>query len=129
MLSAAVLAVVLGLGGWVVGRQTAPSRSPSTATVTASLVAGHAVVGQVVAVAGEFPWISMAVGTDRGDQTLVCQLVERNHATISIGSFKLDKGYGYWSAAIPASASPITGARLVDATGHTVATATFSHTL
>jgi hypothetical protein len=125
-LSAAVLAVVLGLGGWLVGRQTAPSGSPATQAVTASLVTGAGRVGQVVVVPGEFPWISMAVEAGLGNQTVLCQLVERDSAAVTIGSFKLANGYGYWSAPVPASASPIIGARLVDATGHTIATATFS---
>jgi len=126
--TAAIVAVVFGIGGWALGRHSAPTRSSPSRVETAALVTGGRPVGQVIAVNNGYPWISMAVESALGDTTVRCEVIETGHRAITVGSFALDNGYGYWSAPVPPSASPITGARLVDASGHTVATATFSPT-
>ena len=126
-LVAAALAVAVGVGGWALGRQ-GTGGGPSIGgdrVATAAFVTGSRHVGQVIAAPGAHPWIYMAVDTGLGDQTVVCQIRERNGATVTLGSFPLSNGYGYWGAPIPAS-STITGAQLIDARGRTVATASFS---
>ncbi len=132
VLAAAAVAAVLAIGGWVVGHRAVPAH-PSIAgnqIVTADLVSGTHHVGQVIATAGAHPWISMAVDTGLGDQTVVCQLREGG-AIVPVGSFVLSHGYGYWGAPIPpafplAAASRVTGAQLIDAEGRTVARASFT---
>lgn len=125
-LVAAALAVMVGVGGWAVGRQgTAGGPSIGDNRVaTAELVAGSHHVGQVIATRGAHPWIYMAVDTGLGEQTVMCRIRERNGATVTLGRFPLSHGYGYWAAPIPASFA-LAGAQLIDAGGRTVATATF----
>ncbi|MGH9061432.1 MAG: hypothetical protein ACRDZY_18250, partial [Acidimicrobiales bacterium] len=126
LLAAAALAVVIGVGGWVVGH--AGSRGPgagSPQVVTAAFVTGPRHIGQVIATTGAHPWIYMDVDTGLGDQTMLCQLRRRDGTAVTLGSFRLANGYGYWAAPIPAGSS-FSGARLVDASGRTVATANFS---
>lgn len=127
VLAAAALAVVVGVGGWVLG-QRGTAGGPSIGgnrVVTATFVTGtHHHVGQAIAAPGAHPWIYMAVDTGLGDQTVVCQIREGNGASVTLGSFPLSNGYGYWGAPIP-SASTVTGATLIDGAGRTVATASF----
>jgi anti-sigma factor RsiW len=128
VLTAAGLAAILGVGGWVVGHRGGGG-SPAASSrnlVAADLVTGSRHVGRLIASTGAHPWISMDIDTGAGDQRLVCQLRERDGTTLTLGSFTLGDGYGYWAAPVPPAASPIIGARLVDAGGRTVATAAFS---
>ncbi len=127
VLAAAAVAVVVGIGGWVVGHRSTPG-GPSIGgnrVATAAFVTGNHQVGQVIASPGPHPWIYMAIDTGVGDQTVVCQVRRRDGTTVTLGSFRLSDGYGYWGAPIPA-ASTVTGAELIDAGGRTIATATFS---
>ncbi|MGI8752348.1 MAG: hypothetical protein ACR2MN_08565 [Acidimicrobiales bacterium] len=124
VLAAAALAFVVGIGGWVVGhRGTAGGPSLGGDRVaTAAFVTGSHQVGQVIATPGPHPWIFMAVDTGLGDQTIVCQIRERGGATVTLGSFPLSNGYGYWGAPIPPG-STLSGAQLIDARGRIIATA------
>jgi hypothetical protein len=129
-LAAACLAVAVGIGGWAIGHHDssprhAPVASAGHATV-ANLVADHRTVGQVVVTGGGEPWVSMAMNTTFGDQQVTCQLREQNGKTVTLGSFKLKNGYGYWAAPIPVTTSPVVAAQLVGAHGATLATAKVS---
>jgi hypothetical protein len=125
LVAAAVAAAVLIGGGWIVGHtSTHPPAVAAAHLVTAHLVADEHPVGQVVLATGDDPWVSMAVETNLGHQTVVCQLRDQQGQTITVGSFTLTSGYGYWAAPVPASASSITAAQLVDTAGHILATAT-----
>jgi len=126
--AAAVVAVLFGIGGWEIGRHTAPAHPSVSQVKTASLVTGGQVVGEVIALDNGYPWISMAVESALGDTTVRCEVIETGHGALLVGSFALDDGNGYWSAPVPPGGAPIIGARLVDASGHIVATATFSPT-
>jgi hypothetical protein len=126
---AAALAVAIGLGGWAIGHQG--SAAPATAAAglhprVASFVAGRHTVGLVVAYGGSNPWVAMSVvDSGLGNRVVTCELVERDGATPAVGSYALAAGYGYWGAAIPVAPAAISGVRLVDAAGVTVAAATF----
>jgi hypothetical protein len=126
-LMAAALAVVVGVGGWAVGRHgtTGGPSAGGDRVATATFVTGSHDVGQVIAAPGAHPWIYMVVDTGLGNQTVRCQIREGDGNTVTVGSFPLSNGYGYWGAPIPAAAT-ITGAQLIDAGGRTVATASFS---
>jgi predicted anti-sigma-YlaC factor YlaD len=127
--AAAAAAVLTGAGGWIAGHaSTHPPAVADAHLVTAHLVADEHPVGQVVLATGDDPWVSMAVDTDLGHQTVVCQLRDQQGQTITVGSFTLTGGYGYWAAPVPASASSITAAQLVDTAGHILATATIPNT-
>lgn len=130
VLAAAAVAVVVGVGGWVVGHRSSAGGSSigGNRVATADFVTGTHHVGQVVASPGAHPWIYMAVDTGLGDQTVACQVREGNGTTVTLGSFPLANGYGYWGAPLPPGSS-ISGAQLVDAGGHTIATASFGRTV
>jgi hypothetical protein len=122
--AAAVAAAVLTGGGWIVDHtSTHPPAVAAAHLVTTHLVADVHPVGQVVLAGGDDPWVSMAVDTDLGHQTVICQLRDQQGQTITVGSFTHTSGYGYWAAPVPARASSITAAQLVDSAGHILATA------
>jgi hypothetical protein len=126
ILSAAAVAALFALGGWAVGHSGA-SHTPSVGgnrVITADFVRGQHDVGDVIATTGAHPWISVAIAA-KGETSVICQVWEGKGTTVTIGTFTLNDGYGYWSAAIPKSHKPITGAQLLDAQGHTIATAEF----
>jgi hypothetical protein len=125
-LAAAALAALVGVGGWALGHHSAdtvPAVAGGGRATVATLVADHRDVGQVVVTGGDYPWVSMAVDTGTGNRKVTCQLRERNGRTVTLGSFALSDGQGYWTAPIPATSSPVIGAQLVDAAGSTVASA------
>ena len=66
----------------------------------------------------------MAVRSDLGDDVVTCSLVEQDGRVVTIGSFALSGGNGDWAAPLPGLSAPVTGARLVDSRGATVARAT-----
>jgi hypothetical protein len=121
--AAAVVAVAIGIGGWAVGRATNPGGGSRT-VLTAALVSHGQDVGQVVETKGTYPWVYMEV-TGLDVKTVRCELKERNGETVRVGTYPLYDGSGSWGAAVAPTAG-VTGAQLVDAAGHTVATATFS---
>jgi len=123
-----LLAAVIGLGGWAIGRS---GRSAATAgispaphlLVAAVLQAGGQPVGQVVMSAAPDRWLSMAVDADLGASTVRCEVVDHGHV-VTLGSFSVAGGYGYWATSVPVDPGGITGVRLVTADGHVVARAT-----
>jgi hypothetical protein len=125
LLTAAALAVAIGIGGWAIGRAGQSTPHGTIQAVTASFVSGNQDVGQLVVTKGAHPWAYMELNTSLGNQTIICRLREKDGKAITVGSFKLAAGYGYWGDAIPNTASPITEAQLVNASGRTVAAASF----
>jgi hypothetical protein len=72
----------------------------------------------------------MSVNIDPGsgvaaDDTVLRQVEGADGHVITVGSFRLTGGYGYWGSPVPATSGPLTGARLVTTTGAVLATATF----
>jgi hypothetical protein len=118
---AAAVAIAFGIGGWVIGR-TGP-RGGRTA-VSAALVSHGKRIGEVVETKGEYPWVYMDVDTDLGDRIVICELHERDGGVYRVGAFRLKNGAGYWGAALPQDATDLSGARLINASGQTVAVAT-----
>lgn len=127
-LVAAAVTASVGAGGWALGHHGART-TPSTAAsaggkaVVAQLLHDRRPVGQVVVTAGPYPWMWMAVSSSLGNIRVTCEVDEKDGKWVRFGSFELRQGFGYWAAPLPRGASPITGARVLDATGHTVATA------
>ncbi len=126
LLSAAVFASVIGVGGWILGHSGAHGGGPAgpAHAVTATFVSDRHHVGQLVVSDGPHPWLYMEVDTGRGTQTVTCQLRQRGGTVFTVGSFTLANGYGYWGAPVPFAPSSIRGAQLVDTNGHAIATAT-----
>jgi hypothetical protein len=60
-----------------------------------------------------------------GDDTVICQLTDQGGHTITVGSFQLAGGDGYWGSPEPDPAAGITSARLTNTAGTVLATASF----
>jgi len=129
--AAAVIAVVFGIGGWVVGDLTAPDRTTVAADSHPALrfaplrSSDQHQVGQVFAYGGSPWWVYMTV-TNAGASTVWCQLQEQNGQFVSIGSFQLSAGKGSWGQQVHTDPNTIVGARLVTDQGTVLATATFA---
>ncbi|WKX69314.1 hypothetical protein [Streptomyces sp. XD-27] len=130
---AAAAAIACGFGGWAIG--TAIDHAPASASrpaepnrtfLEASLTAGHRPVGQIFAHPGSPGWVYMSVDLDRHSGKVTCQLEHVDGAPLSIGSFRLDDGYGYWGAPAPVDPATISGARLLAEDGSVLATANFA---
>jgi hypothetical protein len=121
-----LVAVVVGVGGWVVGdRNARPVQPPAGSVVTAQLLADQHPAGQVVLATGAEPWVAMAVAAPVGTETVRCQLRGTDGRTLTLGSFTLSHGYGYWAAPVGTLSSRVQSAQLVDANGHVIASAWF----
>ena len=131
-LAAAALAVVAcGLGGWGLRGAMAPSSGHSTAQAplreATLLTAAHQTAGKIYIYDGTPRWLYMGVDTHAStSEYVVCQLVARGGRLITIGTFRLDGGYGAWGSPDPVAASNLTGARLTTVDGTVLATASFT---
>jgi hypothetical protein len=131
--AAAALAVVAcGLGGWGLRGAMAPSGGARGTTAgaplreAALLTAAHQAEGKVYLYDGSPRWLYMAVDTQgSSNDSVICQLETRGGGTITIGSFRLEGGYGAWGSPDPIAASQVTGARLTTMNGTVLATASF----
>jgi len=134
--AAAALAVVAcGLGGWGLRGAMAPSGGAHGTTAEAPLreaallTAAHQTEGKVYLYDGSPRWLYMAVDTHgSSNDSVICQLETRGGGTVTIGSFRLEGGYGAWGSPDPIAASQVTGARLTTLSGTVLATASFTTT-
>jgi hypothetical protein len=130
--AAVALAVVAcGVGGWAMRGATTANPAPSTAEAplreAALLTASHQKAGQIYLYDGSPRWLYMGFDSKTsGNETVVCQLVARGGKVYTIGSFKLDGGFGAWGSPDPVAASNVTGARVTSLNGTVLATATFT---
>lgn len=131
MIAAAVvaLALVAGIAGWLVGTSGGTSRAPSARpaaasgrVVTADLVGRHGTLGQVVLVGGRDPWLSMTVQSGVSSGAVRCQAVESGGRVLTLGTFPVAGGYGYWASALPAGTT-VRAVRLLAGSGAVLATA------
>lgn len=120
--AAVAAAVLLGVGGWWVGSTTGTSTTRARHTVTASLVRHHEVVGQVVVVGGADPWLSMSMRTGAGVSTVRCQVRVAGGRLLTLGTYPVTGGYGYWAAPLPPGTS-VRSVRVVGSSGAVVGTA------
>ncbi len=137
--AAVLLALALGVGGWILGRSNPdvpPPQSdaqtdakPGVRTVMfAPLTTGDRQVGQAYVYPGQPSWIYLSLDTDNDtiNGAVRCELVRRDGSTVPIGTFPLAKGYGAWGAPAVIDPATIATARLINSTGHTLATAQFA---
>ncbi len=127
MLAAAAVVVALagaGVAGWGLHAATAPSAG-STVSSAALLSASHQNVGQIFVYNGDPRWMYMSVDMGAGNGTVTCQLVSANGHLTTIGSFKLNGGYGSWGSPGWSDDNAPVSARLVAANGTVLATASF----
>lgn len=124
--AAVVAALAVGLGaGWQIGDR-GTSRPPEAAPVVHGELAdqGHP-VGEIIAYGGSSPWLYMTVDVGHMNGAVECVLDVSGHR-VAMGSFGVTDGLGYWSTPLRQPVSGITGARLVQADGHVLATAVLS---
>jgi hypothetical protein len=125
------LAVVAGagFGGWRIGAATAPAAStaPGELSSVALLSATRENVGTVYLYSGPPRWMYMSVDVEAGSGMVTCQLIEADGKVHTLGSFRLNQGYGAWGSPDPGNIGDVQGARLVSASGTVLATATFTH--
>lgn len=128
-----IIAMAAGLAGWGLRATPAPSAPPGgqapVALALATLItAGHHAVGTVFLHGGGQQFLYMTVDTGAGDGHVICQLQGRDGRLITIGSFWLTGGYGWWGSPEPDQPAAVTGARLITTGGTILATATFHPT-
>ena len=123
--AAVALAVVAGgLGGWSLRNGvSSPAGPPLHSAALES--ATHQSVGKVYLYQGRPQWLFMSVNMHSGQETVICQVRDRDGHITTVGSFRLTNGYGYWGSPAPGNPGSLTGARLVTASGTVLATATF----
>jgi hypothetical protein len=132
--AAVALAVVAcGLGGWGLRGAVSPSGGARGTSAEAPLreaallTAAHQTEGKVYLYDGSPRWLYMAVDTHgSSNDSVICQLETRGGGTVTIGSFRLEGGYGAWGSPDPIAASQVTGARLTTMNGTVLATASFT---
>ncbi len=128
MAAAAVLLAVVaaGLGGWGL---RATTNSPAPPLSSAAFVsAGHHTVGQLFYYDGNPQWVYMSVNMSTGNSTVLCQLESTDGQVTTVGSFRLNDGYGVWATSAEVSHGDLAGARLVAVDGTVLATATLPGT-
>jgi hypothetical protein len=123
-----VAVIVAGLGGWRIGVGSSPTTSSAAGPLTsASLVsATHQNVGDIFLYSGTKRWVYMSVDLGSGDESVTCQVVGTDGRVTTVGSFRLNAGYGGWGSPEPGNTGTLRGARLVSAGGAVLASATFT---
>jgi anti-sigma factor RsiW len=127
-LVAAVVTASVGVGGWALGHHEArPAPAASSAgnqAVVAELVGHKQHVGEVIVTGnGRYQVMWTVSSSPLGNGWVTCEFGEQDGTWLRMASFQLANGRGYWSTPMPNPASPITLARVVDESGHTVGTA------
>lgn len=120
--------IAAGLGGWRVAVGPSASSPAATPLISAHLVSGtRGSVGDVFLYLGAPRWLYMDVDLGPGHDSVTCEVVDASGRASTLGSFRLDDGYGAWGSPDPGNEGPPAAARLLAANGAVLATATFSH--
>ncbi|HEX4832532.1 MAG TPA: hypothetical protein VH478_15720 [Trebonia sp.] len=136
--AAAIAVAVVGAGasGWQIGASTArPVAAPVAAapvplSAATFLTATRTKVGQLFVYQAKPRWIYMSVdlpdnaSLPAADGMVTCQVIGADGKATSVGTFRLDGGYGAWGSPDPWSDGTVRGARLLAADGTVLATAT-----
>jgi len=119
-------ALVAGALASVVGTAARPADRPpvrpGNAVVRAELTSAGRRAGQIVEAEGLHPWIAVSVDLPSAPAVVSCRLELSDGATLTMGSFTLDRGHGYWAVGLPRTSSPVVGANLYAADGDRLAT-------
>lgn len=120
---AAVIATVFALGGFAFGTFTTPGSPPGV--LSSTFTAGDRQVGSIYTATSTPSWVYMTIDTEQGTGTVTCQLQQRDGRIVTLGTFRVTDGYGYWGAPSPVDAATVASARVVAGDGTVVATAQF----
>ncbi|MGH9011998.1 MAG: anti-sigma factor family protein [Acidimicrobiia bacterium] len=122
--AAAVLLMVGGLGGALIGRSSDGGEGSGRRFRTVNLIAaGGADVGDVSTYYGRSPWYFMQLKGALPDGTYQCVLELDDGRSVPLGRIRTVGGQGGWGDRVTVDAGHATVARLVDSQGNTVATA------
>ncbi|MGZ4559039.1 MAG: hypothetical protein ACXVGB_10330 [Mycobacteriaceae bacterium] len=121
---AAIIATVFALGGFALGSVNNPG-SPAPTVLSATLTAGDHPVGSIYTATRSPSWVYMTIDTEQGTGTVSCQLQQRDGHLVTLGTFTLKDGYGYWGAPSPVDPATVVSARVVADDGTVIATADF----
>ena len=77
-------------------------------------------------VAGTPGWMLMTVQGTNVSGWVTCEVTLANGKQVVVGSFRLNRGYGAWSARLPVSARDIRSARVTAYDGVVVGSVTFA---
>lgn len=128
--AAATLTVGLGFGaGWLANPGPSLAVSPydhGLASATATLSSDTGAVGTVATFAGTPGWMLMTVHSGKGSGWVTCNVTVAGGGHVTVGTFRLDDGYGAWSARLPVPASAIRSAQVVTASGGVLGSATLA---
>ncbi len=128
----AVAAVALAAAGVGLGFEVAPRNAPAVSAIgslrfSALRAAGEAAgspaatAGEVVLASGRQPWLLMTVDV-HATGWVTCE-VGVNGQEVPVGRFELYAGRGSWAAPLYHSGAGVTSARVVDSSGHVLASA------
>lgn len=121
VLACVLLLVAVGLGaGWLArgGEQPTTLRSafgtqPGGRVETASLLAGGRTLGTVVVYSGRTSWLFMSLEDGSWSGKATCEVRLADGATVPLGTFWLDEGYGAWGVTLPSRTGSIQTASVV----------------
>ena len=120
--------IAAGLGGWRIAVGASPSSATAAGLTSASLLsATRGSVGNVFLYLGKPRWLYMDVNLGSGNDSVTCQVVGEDGRASTIGTFRLEDGYGAWGSPDTGNVGVPAAARLLAANGTVLATATFSH--
>ncbi|MGW1893683.1 hypothetical protein ACWCP6_26045 [Streptomyces sp. NPDC002004] len=131
-LAAAVASVALGGLGWTLGTNfgqppsITSAQSPGQQLRAARLTGDGHEMGHAYLFSGPSSWMFMSLDAPGHSGPVSCQLQRADGSRVTAGTFTLPKdGDGYYGTGFPASSSPVTDVRLVQADGSVLATAHF----
>jgi len=101
------------------------SGSPTPRVLRSTFTAGDRQVGTIYTATSTPSWVYMTIDTDHGTGTVTCQLQQRDGHIVTLGTFSVTGGYGYWGAPSPVDAATVAFARVVAGDGTVVAIAQF----
>jgi len=131
MVSAAAVTIAIALGfgsGWVASPGTSLSEpyQHGVASATATLTSDTRAVGTVSTFAGTPGWMLMTVHAADVSGWVTCRVTVSGGKQLTVGRFRLDHGYGAWSARLPVSVPSIRSAQLTTSGGIAIGSATFA---
>jgi hypothetical protein len=104
----------------------AASGTASHTVLTGSFVSSdHRPLGHVTVFGGSPSWVFMNVAGSHYDGPVTCLLEADNGSVAAAGTFSIQGGAGEWARPLAGGVTHLKGARLVAATGITLASATF----
>jgi hypothetical protein len=110
------------------GRHRSPACNRLLLTATLA-TADHRTIGQVFLnddrEGDRDGWLYVSVDAGPATRKVICQLLGRDGQVVTIGSFGLRGGYGYWGSPESMRGTAVVSARLLGADGHVLGSAAF----